>query len=115
MNQNRIANNQIYLWIQMATIFPANIDNTQSLPIVIDLVTPVTGSSVNNLRSAIIQIERSLGTNPASTYTTVSNRLDAIQQNTNGALIVVGTPLVGQTVVWNGNAWSPGTNFGNQN
>jgi hypothetical protein len=115
----------------MVTNYPATIDTSQNLPIVIDNSTPVSASIVNGLRGAIIAIEQALGVNPGSPYGTVSNRL-TILENSIGNLqsitltkdlggtfaqpLVVGlqgnpisstTPGTGQVLTWNGTAWVP--------
>jgi hypothetical protein len=62
----------------MAILFPAGIDNSSTLPTVIDNITPVQASDVNILRDAIIAIEACLGIKPQGIYTTVRARLDAL-------------------------------------
>lgn len=61
------------------TLYPTQIDGYASLPILVDLVSPVRATDINKLRNAIVEIERELGTNPSSTYSTVKDRLDAIE------------------------------------
>jgi pectate lyase-like protein len=63
----------------MATNFPATIDTVIQLPTVVDNVSGVSATSVNNLQGAIFQIERTLGVNPGGTFGTVGNRLNALE------------------------------------
>jgi hypothetical protein len=113
------------------TTYPAQIDNSNSLPQVVDNMTPVMGSIFNALRSAVLAIETSLGTQPNGLYTNVAGRLTTLE-NTIGNLQIIqltqdlggtiGSPLVvgiqgrpvsdagpsfGQILVWNGIAWAP--------
>jgi hypothetical protein len=62
----------------MTTQYPAQIDNNQTLPLVIDRITAINATVINDLRAAIIGIEETLGVNPQSTFTTVRARLDAL-------------------------------------
>lgn len=61
------------------TTYPSTIDGYISLPLVVDLVSPVVAKDHNNLRNAIVVIETELGTNPSSTFGTVKDRLDSIE------------------------------------
>jgi hypothetical protein len=107
-------------------VYPAQIDNAITLPVVIDLVTPVTGSVVNILRTAIIQIEMTLGVQPASTYGTVRARLDALEvgevffagdlSGSSSSQTVIGLqnipistthPSTNQVLQYNGTTWGP--------
>ena len=128
----------------MATVFPAQIDNSISLPLVIDKTTTYSAAVINRLQAAIIAIETELGVKPSGTYTTVRARLDAMQEEinsgggggtggvqigqdiggTNRAPLVVGIqgipvsssiPQVGQTLIFEGAGYVPSTNFGFQN
>lgn len=67
----------------MTTVYPAQIDNIQSLPLVISGVTSFTSDSINTPRAAIIAIETTLGVNPATIYGTVRARLDAMEKTIN--------------------------------
>ena len=62
----------------MATLYPAVLDNSSTLPTAIDNNTPVSAASVNVLRDAILAIERTLGVVPQGIYSTVRARLDAL-------------------------------------
>jgi hypothetical protein len=53
--------------------------DTRGLPVIIDLQTPVKAEVVNRHREAILAIEGELGIQPSGTYTTVRDRLDAMQ------------------------------------
>lgn len=116
--------------------YPAQIDTSQSLPPVIDNVTPAQGSTVNSLRDAILAIESELGIKPSGVYGTVRARLDALEaaiaslqiirldQDLGGTLDlpkVVGlqghpistiTPSINDVLTWNGVAWRPAPSSG---
>ena len=64
------------------SIYPNAIDGFDQLPLAIDGITKINAYSVNNLREAILNIERELGIRPSSFYTTVRERLDALEMNT---------------------------------
>jgi hypothetical protein len=110
--------------------YPAQIDNSVSLPSAIDNFTPVTGDAVNRLRDAILAIETELGVKPSGVYTSVRNRLDTIENlfnldivSLNGDLggttqhpLVIGLqgrpidtvqPNVNKVLTWNGIVWTP--------
>lgn len=61
------------------SVYPETIDGYAQLPLVVDNVTRVDAVTVNRLRSAIVNIERELGTNPSDSYDNVKERLEAIQ------------------------------------
>lgn len=73
------------------TVYPAQIDDSISLPPASDKVTSVSAASVNQLRSALLAVEMTLGINPASIYGTVSNRLNIIEGINNGVVTKFGT------------------------
>src|SRR5579885_916155 len=111
--------------------YPAQIDNSQSLPTAVDNLTPVQGAIFNKLRDAVLAVESELGVKPSGTYTTVRARLDALEgvvgnlriielaKDLGGTLedpLVIGIqgrpistvpPHVGEVLVWNGIAWVP--------
>src|SRR5665213_4479885 len=113
----------------MVSQYPAQIDNNTSLPATIDLVSPITGNITNRLRDAIIQTQTALGINPGGIYGTVRNRLDILESNlsfstgadlsgSNKLQTVIGlqsrpisntAPSFGQSYVWDGSEWSPGS------
>jgi hypothetical protein len=64
----------------MVTVYPAQIDNNSTLPVVTDNLTPVTGSVYNRLQEAVIRIEQELGVKPSGLYSTVKARLDALER-----------------------------------
>jgi hypothetical protein len=68
----------------MSTIYPAGIDTTTSLPLVIDGQTNISASVINSLRAAIIAIEAENGINPAGTFSTVRARLDFLTSQIGG-------------------------------
>ena len=60
----------------MKTKYPNQIDTPSELPIVRDNITEISSDIINSLRSAIIQIEKTLGINPqGATGQTVSSRI----------------------------------------
>lgn len=99
--------------------YPAIIDDTV-LPTVHDGATHIKASALNDLRDAIIRIEKELGVKPSRIYTNVKTRLDEIDKiitrMSGGDLVrVLGTPKKGQTIIWNGKNWVPDTNFLSEN
>lgn len=64
------------------SIYPNAIDGFEQLPLAIDGVTKINAFSVNNLREAILSIEKELGIRPSSNYSTVRERLDALEIGT---------------------------------
>lgn len=104
----------------MVTKYPAQIDSIITLPSALDNVTPVAGSVTNRLRDAIIRIEMELGVKPSGIYSTIRHRLDELEASVShvggaGAVIALGGATPGQTVIWNGINWIPGTDFRDRN
>jgi hypothetical protein len=66
------------------TKYSAQLDDTTSLPLVVDGVTPIQASTINILRDAIIEIEATLGVVPQGTFNTVRARLDTLQYGPTG-------------------------------
>lgn len=125
----------------MATIYPARIDNSITLPSVVDGTTSLNAGSINRLRDAIVAVETELGVKPSGVYTTVRQRLDAleslVQSAVSGAVTFAGdlsgtsihqtvvgiqtkpvspvAPLTGQTLIWDGGNYTASTNFFAQN
>lgn len=124
----------------MATVYPARIDNSVTLPTILP-GTPINPDIVNRIRDAVVAIESTLGVNPASIYGTVRARLDFLQANGGGGgggggvqlggdiggiltnPLVIGlygqhvsstAPTMGQSLVFNGSAWEGSNNFANQ-
>src|SRR5277367_943735 len=115
----------------MVTVYPAQIDTTQSLPTAIDNITPVQGVVFNRLRDAVIAIEAAVGVNPGASYGSLAARLGVfentlgnlqiikLQKDIGGTLanpLVVGiqgfpvsnaTPQTGNVLLWDGIAWIP--------
>lgn len=60
------------------SVYPNQLDSSDQLPIATDAVTPVKAEVVNRLRDAVLAIEAELGVQPSSTFTTLSDRLNAI-------------------------------------
>jgi hypothetical protein len=60
----------------MAIKYPANIDNSISIPIVVDSITNIDSKLLNTYRSAILAIENELGIKPSGPSDTVRSRLD---------------------------------------
>lgn len=79
------------------SIYPAQIDNTQSLPLSVDGITPIDAATINLIRQALINIEMTLGVDPAETFATVRARLDALQAGIIGAGITGPTGPFGPT------------------
>lgn len=115
----------------MTTIYPAQIDTPASLPIA-STQTPLDPSLFNALRGAIVNIEQTLGVNPAATFGTIGGALITLQNlintssggvqiggdlgGTNGAPLVIGiqgfpisnaAPTNGQILGFVGGAWAP--------
>jgi hypothetical protein len=96
--------------------YPAIIDDNTVLPIVVDGATPIKAKTLNDLRDAVIRIEKELGIKPSRIYTNVKTRLDEIDKiiarmSGGDILRIIGTPKKGQTIIWNGRNWVPDTNF----
>ena len=109
--------------------FPAQIDNSITLPAAVDNSTPIGAGIFNNLRSAVLQIEAELGVKPSGVSSTVRGRLDTIDTtllsavslsndlgNTASHPYVIGiqgrpissqAPVVGEILGWNGIVWMP--------
>lgn len=63
----------------MSTKYPNQIDTPSELPIVRDNITEITSDVINSLRSAIIQIEKTLGVNPqGSVGQTLAERISSV-------------------------------------
>jgi hypothetical protein len=58
--------------------YPNAIDDQLSMPLTVDLVTPINAIVVNRLRDAILSIESELGTQPSREFGTVRARIDSI-------------------------------------
>src|SRR5690606_17986771 len=63
----------------MASQYPNLIDGLSQLPKIKDGITPLNSSVINALRSAIINIETELGTNPSGESSSVKDRLSQIE------------------------------------
>lgn len=111
--------------------YPAQIDTNSSLPMAVDTQTPVQASVFNALRSAVIAVEATLGTQPNGVYGTVANRLTTLEGTVGGIVEislagdlgntlatphVIGiqgrpvnsmAPTLGQPLVWDGIVWTP--------
>jgi hypothetical protein len=70
----------------LVTKYPTAVDGNSELPLTTNNVTQVKAEVINNLRGAIVAIERELGIIPSGAYGTVRARLDAL---------VLGTPAPG--------------------
>jgi hypothetical protein len=64
----------------MATKYPLEIDDSTSIPVGIDRITPVNVTVTNTLRGAIISIENELGSSPSAQFSSVADRLNNLQQ-----------------------------------
>lgn len=83
--------------------YPASIDTEIELPTVIDNVTPVGGTIINNLRNAILAIEAELGVKPSGIYSNVRSRINALEIAVSNITGGGG----GNTVVFGGDLASP--------
>lgn len=63
--------------------YPEALDDSTSLPVTLDLITPVKAEVVNRQRDAILAIQAELGLSPSSVYGTVDARLDDIDVRIN--------------------------------
>ncbi len=115
----------------MATQYPSKIDNSTTLPEVVDLASIYSAEVYNRLRNAIIAIETELGASPSAAYTSVKNRFETLEgvvgnleiisldEDLGGTLLlpkvvgIQGTPVsstaptLNQALVFNGTAWAP--------
>jgi hypothetical protein len=115
----------------MSTTYPAHIDTNQSLPTVVDNLTPVQGKVFNQLRDAVIAIESTLGAQANGLYSSVGSRVANLENivgnlqiislsqdigGTLGSPLVVGlqgnplsnaAPQANEVLTWNGIAWVP--------
>jgi hypothetical protein len=113
--------------------YPAQIDDTISLPIAINNISPPSGSTFNKLRDAVLAVETELGLKPSGIQTSVRGRLDDLESvvgnlkiieldnDLGGSLVapkVVGlqgnplssaAPSFGDLLYWNGISWIPET------
>jgi len=72
----------------MSIIYPANIDNSITLPV---FTNKVSISNLNELRKAVLNIETELGVKPSSIYSNVRGRLDLLESTLN-SIVELGTP-----------------------
>ncbi len=117
----------------MASQYPAQIDDSITLPVSADNSTLVRAAVLNELRTAVIAIESALGVSPASVYGSVRERIAALETSlntvANNAVVLGGdiggtniSPLViglrgitildiepesGQVLAYNGLGWVP--------
>jgi hypothetical protein len=73
--------------------YPRAVDGYSQIRIVVDGVSEVVGRDHNSLRSAVVNIEQTLGTMPQASYTTVRARLDVVE----GAKAVIDAHLIDPT------------------
>jgi len=59
--------------------YPNAIDDQLSIPLTVDLVTPINAIVINRLRDAILAIQAELGIQPSGTFGTVRARLDDLR------------------------------------
>ena len=65
----------------MTSRYPVQIDSSLTLPTVADNFTPVSGSVVNNLRDAVLNVQKELGVKPSGTFGTLRARVDDHETN----------------------------------
>lgn len=70
--------------------YPAELDDSISLPPSLDLITPVKAEVVNRLRDAILATQAELGVTPSGTFGTVKARLDSLESTINGVVVELG-------------------------
>ena len=111
--------------------YPAQLDDSTSVPAAPNNQSLVTGAAFNKLRGAVLSIEKELGVQPKTVYTDVRGRLDTIESNLGNLQIitlnkdlggtveeplVIGiqgqpvsnlTPDVDDCLVWGGISWNP--------
>jgi len=58
--------------------YPKSLDNSESVLIATDNVTPVKAEIVNRIRTALLAVEAELGADPSREFSTVRARLDAL-------------------------------------
>lgn len=71
--------------------YPESLDDSSTLPVTIDNVTPVKAEIVNRLRSSVISTQTELGVLPSGTFGTVRARLDDLDQTIKNIEIVTGS------------------------
>ncbi len=71
----------------MATIYPAAIDNSVSLPDIVDNVSGINAASINTVKTAVVAVETVLGPVPQGLFTTVRKRIDAMEALIQSAII----------------------------
>ncbi len=120
----------------MVTQYPSKIDDSTSLPEVIDLTSIFSADVYNRLRNAILAIETELGARPSAAYTSVKNRLNTLEDDISNFQIIILTndlggtlaspkvvglqgvpvsptaPTIGQVLRYNGAAWAAATMSG---
>lgn len=68
------------------SIYPTAIDGYSQLPLVVDNVTEIDAKSVNRLRNAIVNIEKTLGISPAGDFISLVERLNDADTQTASAV-----------------------------
>jgi hypothetical protein len=63
----------------MSSIYPNAIDGNQQIPTTVDNVTPINAKLLNSIKSAILNIEKELGTVPKGSFANVKKRLEYLQ------------------------------------
>lgn len=70
--------------------YPESLDDSSTLPVSVDNVTPVNAEVVNRLRSSVISTQTELGTVPSGNFETVKARLDNIDVTLNNLAANIG-------------------------
>lgn len=66
------------------SLYPNGFDNSTSMPLATDGVTPVKAETVNRIIDAVQAIERELGLHPSGTFGSLKSRLDALDPASSG-------------------------------
>lgn len=78
--------------------YPESLDDSSTLPVTIDNVTPVNAEVVNRLRSSVISTQTEMGVLPSGTFGTVRARLDDLDQTIRNIEIVTGSLDLGEII-----------------
>ncbi|MGW8179267.1 MAG: hypothetical protein ACWGQW_10980, partial [bacterium] len=71
----------------MSTLYPGSIDGYSQLRVVRDGIEEILARDHNDLRSAVVAVERTLGVNPQGGFGTVAARMDDAYSNLAGHVL----------------------------